>query len=180
MTPPYKTCRSGKNTRGEQQISLYTAFPRSMVINTRKLWGVTKKVQLITIRTLITMTFQMVLISWVYIWPQNRPKRSLSNLSWNFWVFPVTSSGRNGKQKGGECFCFGNFLALFVLPSLLCAHSHQERENLDKPSLVLIVLTKETQKEKSSFHFIWLGCSLWLYTQDLGTFKNAFYRSNIV
>ena len=101
----------------------------SMVINTRRLWGVTKKVQLITMRTLITMTFQMVLISWVYIWPQNRPKRSLSNLSWNFWVFPVTSSGRNGKQRGGECFCFGNFLALFVLPSLLCAHSHQEREN---------------------------------------------------
>ena len=114
------------------------AIPCSMVINTRKLWGVTKKVQLITMRTLITMTFQMVLISWVYIWPQNRPKRSLSNLSWNFWVFPVTSSGRNGKQKGGECFCFGNFLALFVLPSLLCAHSHQERENWEKPSLVLI------------------------------------------
>ena len=101
----------------------FTAIPCSMVINTRKLWGVTKKVQLITMRTLITMTFQMVLISWVYIWPQNRPKRSLSNLSWNFWVFPVTSSGRNGKQKGGECFCFGNFLALFVLPSFLCAHS---------------------------------------------------------
>ena len=115
-----------------------TAIPRSMVINTRKLWGVTKKVQLITMGTLITMSFQMVLISWVYIWPQNCPKRSLSNLSWNFWVFPVTSSGRNGKQKGGECFCFGNFLALFVLPSLLCAHSHQERENWDKPSLVLI------------------------------------------
>ena len=115
-----------------------TAIPRSMVINTRKLWGVTKKVQLITMGTLITMSFQMVLISWVYIWPQNRPKRSLSNLSWNFWVFPVTSSSRNGKQKGGECFCFGNFLALFVLPSLLCAHSHQERENWDKPSLVLI------------------------------------------
>ena len=117
---------------------LHTPNPRSMVINTRKLWGVTKKVQLITMGTLITMSFQMVLISWVYIWPQNRPKRSLSNLSWNFWVFPVTSSGRNGKQKGGECFCFGNFLALFVLPSLLCAHSHQERENWDKPSLVLI------------------------------------------
>ena len=59
----------------------FTAIPCSMVINTRKLWGVTKKVQLITMRTLITMTFQMVLISWVYIWPQNRPKRSLSNLS---------------------------------------------------------------------------------------------------
>ena len=55
--------------------------PRSMVINTRKLYGVTKKVQLITMGTLITMSFQMVLISWVYIWPQNRPKRSLSNLS---------------------------------------------------------------------------------------------------
>ena len=103
--------------------TLITAIPHSMVINTRKLWGVTQKVQLITMGTLITMNFQMVLISWVYIWPQNRPKRSLSNLSWNFWVFPVTSSGRNGKQKGGECFCFGNFLALFVLPSLLCAHS---------------------------------------------------------
>ena len=117
---------------------LPTAIPRSMVINTRKLWGVTKKVQLITMGTLITMSFQMVLISWVYIWPQNCPKRSLSNLSWNFWVFLVTSSGRNGKLKGGECFCFGNFLALFVLPSLLCAHSHQERENWEKPSLVLI------------------------------------------
>ena len=120
------------------KIIYLTAIPHSMVINTRKLWGVTQKVQLITLGTLITMNFQMVLISWVYIWPQNRPKRSLSNLSWNFWVFLVTSSGRNGKLKGGECFCFGNFLALFVLPSLLCAHSHQERENWEKPSLVLI------------------------------------------
>ena len=86
-------------------------------------------------------------IIWVYIWPQNRPKRSLSNLSWNFWVFPVTSSGRNGKQKGGECFCFGNFLALFVLPSLLCAHSHQERENWEKPSHVLITHLRNTKGE---------------------------------
>ena len=46
-----------------------TAILPSMDINTRKLWGVTKKVQLITMGTLITMSFQMVLISWVYIWP---------------------------------------------------------------------------------------------------------------
>ena len=122
-------------------LSMDTAILHSMVINTGKLWGVTKKVQLITMGTLITMSFQMVLISWVYIWPYNRPKRSLSNFSWNFWVFLVTSSGRNGKLKGGNVFVLVIFLH-FLSCLACCVHtvhtSHQERETWEKPSLVLI------------------------------------------
>jgi len=55
-------------------LYLPTANFDAIAFTIRKLRGVTENFQLITIGTLITMTFHMVLVTWVYIWPTNSPK----------------------------------------------------------------------------------------------------------
>ena len=150
-----------------------------MVINTRKLWGVTKKVQLITMRTLITMTFQMVLISWCTYGLKIVQKGHFRICPETFEFFQWHLAAEMGSKREGNVFVLVIFLH-FLSCLACCVHTATKRERIGRNLLLCSLHTKETQKEKSSFHFIFKGCSLWLYTQDLGTFKNAFYRSNIV
>ena len=125
-----------------------TAIPRSMVINTQKLLGVTKKVQLITMATLITMSFQMVLISWVNKWPQNRPKRTFRFLSvldsCNF-IIVAPPVGQNWKL---DCYCFLHLLALFFFLA-----SAASQMFLRRGTHFFLTFSVQYRSEGASFHF---------------------------